>query len=95
MISGGKFHKSKHEKNSNYSVTLLSICQPLVPWLQEKGETSPFKTGKFGSYFVNIHILVLVYVEYCQRGQPLLTHSAWKRGFQSFHAAKTVFGSAG
>ena len=27
-------------------------------WLQEKGETSPFARGKFGNYFVNIHILV-------------------------------------
>ena len=32
------------------------------------------------------HIL-LVYVEYCQRAQPLLTHSASKRGFQSLHVA--------
>ena len=30
-------------------------------------------TRKFGNYFVNIHIRVLVYAEYCQRGQPLLT----------------------
>ena len=31
MFSGGKFHKSKHEKNANYSlaVTLFFICQPL------------------------------------------------------------------
>ena len=48
-------------------------------WLQEKGQTSPFMTGKLGNCFVNIHILVLVYVEYCQRGQLLLTHSASKR----------------
>ena len=32
-------------------------------WLLEKGEASPFTTGKCGIYFV--HILVLVYVEYC------------------------------
>ena len=38
-----------------------------------------------------VNILVLVYVEYCQRGQPLLTHSASKRGFQSLHAVKTAF----
>ena len=35
-------------------------------WLQKKGEASLFTTGIFGMYFV--HILVLVYVEYCQRG---------------------------
>ena len=31
MFSRGKFHKSKHEKNANYSlaVTLFFICQPL------------------------------------------------------------------
>ena len=38
---------------------------------------------------------MLVYVEYCQRGQPLLTHSASKVGFQSLHVAKTAFDSAG
>ena len=64
-------------------------------WLQEKDETSPFRTVKFENYIVNIRILVLVYVEYCQRGKPLLTYSASKRGFQSLHAAKTTFGSAG
>ena len=64
-------------------------------WLQEKGETSTFMTGKFGNYIVNVHILVLVCVEYCKRGQLLLTHSASKRGFQSLHAAKTAFGSVG
>ena len=49
-------------------------------WLQEKTETSPFTTETFGNYFVNIHTPVLLYVEYCQRGQPLLTHSASMRG---------------
>ena len=62
-------------------------------WLQEKGEASPFTTGKLGIYFA--HILALVCEEYCQRGEPLLTHSASKSGFQSLHAAKTAFGSAG
>ena len=62
--------------------------------LQEKGETSLFTLEEFGNYFVNIHRLVLVYVEYCQRGQPL-THSASRRGFQPLDAAKTVFCSAG
>ena len=33
--------------------------------LQEKGETSLFTLEEFGNYFVNIHSLVLVYVEYC------------------------------
>ena len=37
-------------------------------WLQEKGESSPFTTEKFGNYFVNT--LMLVHKEYCQRGQP-------------------------
>ena len=64
-------------------------------WLQEKGEASPFTTGKLGFYFAHILALVCVYVEYRQRGQPLLTHSAAsKRGFESLHAAKTAFGSA-
>ena len=27
-------------------------------WLQEKGETSPFTTEKFGNYFVNTLVLV-------------------------------------
>ena len=63
-------------------------------WLQEKGETSPFTTGYFGNCIVNIHILVLVYVEYRQRGQPLLTQSSSKRGFQCLHATKTAFSSA-
>ena len=35
-------------------------------------------TRKFGNYFVNIHIRVLVYAEYCQRGQPLLTRLSHK-----------------
>lgn len=35
-------------------------------------------TQKFGNYFVNIHIRVLVYAEYCQRGQPLLTRLSHK-----------------
>ena len=38
---------------------------------------------EFGNYFVNISILVLVYVEY---GRGV---------FESLHAAKTAFGSAG
>ena len=63
--------------------------------LQEKGETSLFTLEEFGNYFVNIHSLVLVYVEYCQRGQPLVTHSTSRRGFQPLDAAKTVFCSAG
>ena len=50
-------------------------------WLQEKGVTFPFTTGKFGNCIVNIHILVLVYVEYCQRGRHLLAHSASKSLF--------------
>ena len=92
-------------KEANYSVILLSICQPLVLlndvsvyqfsvlWLQEKGKTSPFKKWNLETTdFVNI--LVLKYVENCQWGQPILTHSASNRGFQSFHAAKTAFGSA-
>ena len=44
-------------------------------------ETSPFTTRKYGNYFVNMHILVLMCLEYCQRGQPLLTHSAAKGVF--------------
>ena len=51
--------------------------------------------GKIRKLDCQYHILVLVYVEYCQRGQPLreplLTHSAPKMVFQSLHAAKTVF----
>ena len=35
-------------------------------------------TRKFGYYFVNIHIRVLVYPEYCQRGQPLLNRLSHK-----------------
>ena len=35
-------------------------------------------TQKFGNYFVNIHTRVLVYAEYCQRGQPLLTRLSHK-----------------
>ena len=35
-------------------------------------------TQKFGNYFVNIHIRVLVYAEYCHRGQPLLTRLSHK-----------------
>ena len=44
-----------------------------LPLRQENSETT----------LSNIHILrlVLVYMEYFQRGQPLLTHSASKRGF--------------
>ena len=30
---------------------------------------------------ISMHILVLVYVKYCQRGQPLLTYSTSKRDF--------------
>ena len=30
MFSRGKFHKSKHEKNADYSVILLFICQSLI-----------------------------------------------------------------
>ena len=63
--------------------------------LQEKGETSLFTLEEFGIYFVNIHSLVLVYVEYCQRGQQLVTLSAPRTGFQPLDAAKTVFCSAG
>ena len=35
MFSGGKFHKSKHEKNANYSLAVtLFICQPLELLIQ-------------------------------------------------------------
>ena len=46
----------------------------------------PLRRENLETNFVNIHILVLVYVEYCQRGQLLVTHSASKRSFQSLHA---------
>ena len=62
-------------------------------WLQEKGEVSPFTTG--------IRKLLCQYPDSCACvGGVLpkwLTHSASKiRGvFESLHAAKTAFGSAG
>ena len=62
---------------------------------RKRARRLPLRRENLETNFVNIHILVLVYVECCQRGQALLTHSASKRGFQSLHAAKTVFGSAG
>ena len=62
---------------------------------RKRARRLPLRRENLATNFVNIHILVLVYVEYCQRGRALLTHSASKRGFQSPHAAKTAFGSAG
>ena len=48
----------------------------------------PLRRENLETNFVNIHILVLVYVECCQRGQALLTHSASKRGFSLFMPLK-------
>ena len=101
-----KFHKSKHEKSllfSNFVVYLSAFGTDIsVYWTRfiinckcgyrKRARIYDEKIRKLDCQY---HILVLVYVEYCQRGQPLLTHSAPKRGFQSLHAAKTALGSAG
>ena len=97
-------------KNANYSVTLLFICQPLVYWYKcildlciinckcgysKRARRLPLRQENSETRLSIFTFLSLCDVEYCQRGQPLLTYSAWKRGFQSLHAAKTAFGSAG
>ena len=64
--------------NQNARYTISKIYIRLVNYkLQEKGDMSPFTTGKFGNYIVNIHILLLMYmnVEYCKRGDSLFVLS--------------------
>ena len=74
-------------ENANFSLTLLFICQPFVLLIyvyisrllvinckcgyRKKARRLPLRR-KFGNYFVNIPILVLVYVEYCQSGSLIV-----------------------
>jgi len=74
-------------ENANFSLTLLFICQlfQLLMYVyisrilvinckcgdRKKARRLPLRR-KFGNYFVNIPILVLVYVEYFQSGSLIV-----------------------
>ena len=69
MFTRGKFHTSKHEKTlkfsdfvvyfSTFGNTNISVYKCIISWVRRLPLTS------VGNYIVNVHILVLVYVEYC------------------------------
>ena len=76
MFTRGKFHTSKHEKTlkfsdfvvyfSTFGNTDISVYKCIIScncFYRKRVRRLPLTT--VGNYIVNVHILVLVYVEYC------------------------------